>query len=121
MLVLSFVLAFIYWRRRGDAGWEALALLALTLLLRDVLDTVTYSYHHVPMLLALMSWEVLARRRLPVVTIAATICLELMIRVVAPGGDLYLFNTLYLAWVLPLTAYLGVVCFRPRVSAAAPA
>jgi hypothetical protein len=118
-LVLAAVLSLLYWRRRRDASWlEPLALLALILLLRDVLDTVTFAYHHIPMLMTLACWEVFARRRLPVVAAAAMVCLQITFREI---DDFYTLNTVYLAWTIPLAVYLAVVSFRRRVSAAVPA
>ena len=96
--------------------FEPLALLALILLLRAALDTVTSSYHVIPMLMTLATWELFARRRLPVVAAAATVCLQLTFRSI---DDLYTMNTVYLAWTAPLALYLAVACFR-RQRAAAP-
>jgi hypothetical protein len=117
-LVLAVVLSFLYWRRRKRGSpFEVLALLALILLLRDVLDTVTFPYHHIPALMTIACWEVFARRRFPFVAMAATVCLQLTFREI---DDFYTLNTIYLAWALPLVAYLAVVSFR-RISAVARA
>jgi hypothetical protein len=116
-LILALLLSYVWWRRaRGRDVFEPLALLALILLLRAALDTVTSSYHIIPMLMTLATWELFARRRLPVVAAAATVCLQLTFRSI---DDLYTMNTVYLAWTVPLALYLGVACFR-RQRAAAP-
>ncbi len=53
-----------------DPG-DALALLALLLLLRCTLDPAFSSYYFVPFLLALLAWESVTRRGLPLVSLLA--------------------------------------------------
>ena len=89
-----------------------LALAAFVLLLRIVLDTLIFSYHLIPMLVTLAAWEVFARRRLPVVAAAATVAVELGVHVVMPHASPSAFNAFFLAWTLPLAAYLAVAAFR---------
>ena len=48
--------------RRGNPD-DLLQLVALLFLLRCVLDPLTFSYHHVPFLIALISFEALRRPR----------------------------------------------------------
>src|SRR5207302_1113379 len=83
-------------RRRPDRRPEdALALLALILLLRCLLDPLTYSYHHAPFLIALVAYEAVRRRGVPVLGLFAALMLWLTASVVAPGGDPYLLNRFY--------------------------
>ena len=118
-LIVALLLSYLWWRRnRGAEVLEPLALLALIFLLRAAFDTVTFSYHHIAMLMTLAAWEVLARRRFPVVAAAATVCLQITVRSI---DDFDAMNTVYLAWTLPLGVYLAFVCFAGRVSAAARA
>jgi hypothetical protein len=59
-------------RGRRPAAADALLLLAFLLLLRCMLDPWDISYYSLPFLLALVAWEVLRFRRLPVIAVTAT-------------------------------------------------
>ncbi len=100
-------------RRRGAAPAEALQLLALVMLLRCVLDPLTYSYHHAPFLVALVSYEAL-RRRVPVLSAFAIGAVLLMTHVIVPMKDAALVNVFYLAWTLPLAVVLGFAVLAPE-------
>ena len=110
---LVVVITVAYWRGklpRDAAG--ALRLLALIFLLRCMLDTMTYGYHHLPLLFTLAAAEGFGRRRLPWVAIAVAAATWAMNNVVAPAGDPYLVNHVYLAWATPLLIYLLLTTFR---------
>ena len=88
--------------------------------MRCILDPVNFSYHHLPFLVALLSWEGL-RRRVPVasaIAIAAVLALQY---VIVPMGSGWRINAFYLAWAVPTAVYLAVQAFSPalveRVSA----
>ena len=100
--VLSLLLA-----RRGRASLDvALLLLALIFLLRGVLDPGNHPYYHVPFIAALGSWEVLARKRPPALALVVSLLLsQTFIGRLAPDNDLIAW--VYLAWSLPLAAYLA--------------
>lgn len=100
-------------RRRGAAPAEALQLLALVMLVRCVLDPLTYSYHHAPFLVALVSYEAL-RRRVPVLSAYAIGAILLMTHVIVPMKDAPLVNAFYLAWTLPLALVLGFAVLAPE-------
>lgn len=114
------------WRRRGWDATGALALAAFVLLERVLFDTQTFSYHLIPMLMAVALWEVFAKRRLPIVATAATVAFQITARKVATdhGISADAFNAIYLAWTVPLLLLLGVACFgmpsrlRPRARSA---
>lgn len=115
-------------RRRERAADGALALLAFALLVRCVLDPVDNEYYHAPLIVALCAWEVHARRGAPVVTLLATAALWAVFHRVAPLHEPALTNAAYLAWAVPLGAYLlraawapERVAARTRAPAAAPA
>jgi hypothetical protein len=116
-LALALVLAV---RRRERAAEGALALLALALLARCVLEPVDNEYYHAPFVAALCAWEVHARRGAPLLTLAATAALYVVFHRVAPLHDLALTNAAYLAWALPLAALLVREAWSPR-AAPAPA
>jgi Glycosyltransferase family 87 len=104
------LLSLVYARRRRDAGWnpdDVLQLLALLFLLRCMLDPLTFSYHHTPFLIALISFEAL-RRRVPVLSAYSIGALLVMNEVVVPAGEPALTNLFYLAWTIPLAAVMAL-------------
>jgi hypothetical protein len=112
VLGVSLALSAAYWRvRRERPAVDALALLALLLLVRCVLDPLSISYHNAPFAIALASWEGLRRRGVPYVTLAASggilVTAQLMSR---PD----VLSAVYLAWSVPVALYLGVVALGPR-------
>lgn len=99
-------------RRRDLRPTDGLALLALCLHLRCLLDTWNISYYALPALLALATWEVHARR-LPLVTLAATAAcwasFELVPEVAGPDVQ----AAAYLAWSVPLAGALALSLLSP--------
>jgi hypothetical protein len=103
IIALALVLALLAWRRRGDP----LALLALVLLLRCLLDPVDNEYYHAPFLLALLAYEAVARGRIPVVTVFSAAGLWLTFDVLdVHGASPHLTNAVYLIWAGAVTVYL---------------
>ncbi len=93
--------------RRTDRPWEhALLLLALILLLRCMLDPVDNGYYHVPFLFALVSYEALTKRGLPIASIVASAVLWVDVYHVWSDGHRDSANVLYLAWAILTLAYL---------------
>jgi hypothetical protein len=89
VIVLALALCFLYWRRRSPGLGnpdDLLQLVALLFLARCMLDPLTFSYHHVPFLIALLSFEAL-RRQLPVLSAYAIGALLLMNEVIVPTGE----------------------------------
>jgi peptidoglycan/LPS O-acetylase OafA/YrhL len=99
-------------RRRVLAPAQGLALLALALQLRGLLDTWNTVYYALPACLALVAWEVHARRP-PLVALAATaltwVSFELLPGVAGPD----LQAAFYLAWSVPLVCGLALWLLRP--------
>jgi hypothetical protein len=110
IVLLSPLLTLVAWRRRGDA----LALLALVLLARCVLDPVDNEYYHAPFVLALLAWEVMRGRTVPRLTLFACVGLWLTFHchLAAPVA-----NGVYLAWTLAI----GSVLFAATASASVAA
>ena len=106
-------LAVAFWRLQGSAPVRerALWLIALTLLLRCVLDPLNWGYYHAPFLLAVLLAEVLPRPGMPIVTVAATAATSSIALFSGGSGDLS--AAIYLTWTLPLCAYLAVRAFEP--------
>jgi hypothetical protein len=107
IIVLGFLLAILAWRRRGDP----LALLALLLLLRCVLDPVDNEYYHAPFLLALLAYETVRRREvrgIPLLTLFSVAGLwltfdQLDVHNAAPAVT----NAVYLTWTTVVMVYLA--------------
>ena len=110
------------YRRRGPRS-DALLLLALLLLVRCMLDPWNVIYYHLPLVVALLAWEVLDGRRIPLLALATTGAVWLTFKTYggAYGDGPWLA---YLAWTLPLGAHLAWRLYRPalpRLSRTAPA
>ena len=114
VIAVALALSLLYARRRGRGNPDdLLQLVALLFLLRCVLDPLTFSYHHVPFLIALISFEAL-RRPVPVLSAVAIGALLLMNEVVVPLGEPVLINAFYLAWTIPLAGVMALSLFAPR-------
>jgi hypothetical protein len=117
-------LSLLWARVRGAAprlrGEQLLLLLALLALLRCVLDPWNTVYYELPFLLALLAWEGLCRPdRPPILALAATAIAWVTFEW-APGWltpDMQ--SVLFLAWSLPLAAWLAREAFAPRPVASA--
>lgn len=117
--LLALAVPALWWWRRGvrATAAQALGLLALVFLLRCWLDPWNHEYYHLPMLLALGAHETLGRGRAPVLTLASTAVLWVVFaRLAAPGLGPGI-DVLYLAWALPLTAWLAADVARARRAA----
>jgi hypothetical protein len=90
-------------------------MLALLFLLRCLLDPMTVGYYHVPLLLSLLALEALHRRGLPLLTLLGSGVLWLLVARVPWGSEPAKVAAIYLAWALPLTAYLAGKLYAPRV------
>ena len=116
IVVVGFAIAALYAFRRRDEDdpTDVLALLALVLLLRCMLDTLNNGYYHLPFLFALAAWEGLKRDGLPIATLLATLAAWLIWgRLVFTGEDPRLLTAFYLAWTVPMAIYLALVLFAP--------
>jgi hypothetical protein len=105
------------WARRRSAPADALLLLGLLMLCRCVLDPWNVVYYHLPLVIALLAWEVVSGRRIPVLALATTVAVWLTFESydAAYSDGPWIA---YLAWTLPLGAYLAHRLYRPSVAAA---
>jgi hypothetical protein len=99
-------------RRRG---WqEGLLLLAFALHLRCLVDTWNISYYSVPFVIALVTWELHAFRRPPVLSLAVTLLTWLTMIWLPKYAHPDVQAFAYLAWSVPLTVVLGVRLLWPE-------
>jgi hypothetical protein len=88
-----------------------------------MLDPWNLLYYHLPLVVALLAWEVLDGRRIPLLSLAATGAAWLTFRTYDPGYSDGPWLA-YLVWTLPLAAYMAWRLYRPalpRLSQPAPA
>jgi hypothetical protein len=101
-------------RRFALSGPDAMALLALLALLRCALDPVDNIYYHVPLLLALIGWDALGTRDLPVRALLGAAMAALLWRWLPfASSDPHAFNAAYLALVVPVAAAIAIALWRP--------
>jgi hypothetical protein len=101
-------------RRATSSREDVLLLLALILLLRCVLDPFNNIYYALPFLIALLSWETLAARRIPVLTLGSTAVLWLIFQKLPGQISPDLQSLAYLAWALPLGFGLALRLYAPE-------
>lgn len=110
-------LALLARTRRAHASREtALTLLALLFLLRCVLDPMTVGYYHVPLLVSLVTLEALHRRGPPLLTLISSAVMWVLVARIPWGLEPNKVAAIYLAWSLPLAAYLGAKVYAPTVT-----
>ena len=120
LIVLAAVpLGWLYWRRRARLRPEdALALFALLMLLRCLLDPWNIDYYHAPFLLSLLAWEALGRDGWPRLTLLAGAALAVTFpasidTMSQMTAESLRYCVTYLAWALPLAGWLGMALFAP--------
>jgi hypothetical protein len=120
IVLLGLPLGVLFWRRRERLGpYDALGLLALLMLLRCLLDPWNNDYYHAPFLLSLLAWEALGRDGRPRLTLLAGAALALTFPAGADGmsalsADALRICVTYLAWALPLAAWLAAALLAPQ-------
>jgi hypothetical protein len=100
-------------RRKADP----LALLALLLLLRCVLDPWNNTYYVIPCVLALAAWEPLRHGRPPLLALATVVATFITMERIFDVAPLDVVAACYLAWTLPLAAFLGWRLYAPALAA----
>jgi Glycosyltransferase family 87 len=104
---LSLALALAAWWRGRRTGDDALALIALALLLRCILDPRDHDYYHVSVLVALLAWESRCRPGLPLLAPLAAVALWASFE--QPLLDhAALDNAFYLGWTLVIATSLAL-------------
>jgi len=103
-LLLSVVCAI---RLRRRPWHDALLLLALVFLLRCVLDPWNVSYYALPFLLALLAWEVHARKGVPLLSLLASLLTFVITDMLTPEVHPDVQSLAYLAWSVPFALVLA--------------
>jgi hypothetical protein len=116
IVALALPLSVLWWVRAGGAARrrdDAFALLALLFLERCALDPWNLVYYHLPLVLALLAWEVHRGRGLPVLALGVTAAawLSFVTYDARSGAGPFLA---YFAWVLPLAGVLVRTLFLAR-------
>lgn len=115
IVLLALLLPLLLALRRGRfglSGGDAMALLALLLLLRCALDPLDNVYYHAPLLLALLGWDALDPGRLPLRGLAGA-ALALFFRQWSLHlADVAAYNAVYLMATLAAGLAIGLVLFR---------
>jgi hypothetical protein len=119
LLPLVVSLAFLP-RVRRLPSHDGLLLLALALLLRCLLDPWNVSYYSLPFLLALVTWEVHAERRPPVLSLAATLLCWITLVSLPSMAHPDLQAAAYLAWAVPLACLMAVRLLGVPIGSGAP-
>ena len=76
----------------------------------------TVGYYHVPLLISLVALEALHRRGLPLLTLISSAVLWVLVAHIPWGLEPGKVATIYLAWALPLAAYLALKVYAPTVT-----
>jgi hypothetical protein len=112
IVALAIPLSAAWWIQRRRSPDDVFALLALLFLLRCALDPWNLVYYHLPLVLALLAWEV-RRRQLPILTLAVTAATWFSF-VTYDARTGYGPFLVYFAWALPLAAHLAATLYgRP--------
>jgi len=94
-------------------GTDAMALLTLLMAIRFAFDTWDTVYYTLPFLIALLSWESLARRRPPLASLAASVVVWLVFVVAPEHVSADAQAAIFLALALPTLLTLAVAVFAP--------
>ena len=104
-------------RRRGP---DLFLLLALLFALRCALDPWDISYYVIPFLFALLTWETSTYRRVPVLTLAATLACLLVLRetfVIASNAEMNLQAAAFAVICVPTLAVIATRLYSPGAPA----
>jgi hypothetical protein len=113
LLAIPFTAAALFIRRRLGAE-DLFALLALLFLLRCLLDPVDNAYYHVPFLLSLAFWEGLTWKRIPLLSLLASVVVYWAIYKAHMFHTNDLRNAVYLVVTLPFALSLFAALFGRR-------
>ena len=113
IVMLALPLSLLWLRRRAGRPAEPMALLALLMLLRCLLDPWNNVYYSMPFLLALLALEVHHRRDVPALAVCATTAVWISFQWLPAHVSPDLQSAAYLAWSVPLAAGLALWLYAP--------
>ena len=115
ILAVSVPLSLLWWRLRNATTprENVFLLLALILLLRCVLDPFNNVYYSLPFLMALLTWETLALRRAPALTLAFTAVLWVIFQKLPGSVSPDVQSLAYMGWALPVGFGLAARLYAP--------
>ena len=117
VVLLSFGLPVLLALRRrawGLTGADAMALLAFLMLLRCALDPVDNIYYHLPFLLALIGWDALSAKGLPVRAITGAGLFLLLWHWSHHLENVAVFSFVYIATTVAACLLIAFSLFKPR-------
>jgi len=106
------------WRHRRLSAADPLLFLAFVLLLRCMLDPFNNPYYHLPFLAAFLAWESLTVRGAPLVGLGVSFAFLLQTGLAESLTSVAPYTThcvTYLAWSLPLLAFMAVHLYSPAL------
>ena len=106
IVAIALPLSLAWWRRPSRDLDDALALLALLFLLRCLLDPWNLGYYHLPLVTAIVAWEVRRGRDWPLLGLAVSGATWLTF-VTNHGRTTDTPFLIYMAWALPLLVLLA--------------
>jgi hypothetical protein len=114
IVLLAIPLSLLAWRRRSDP----LLLLALLFVVRCVLDPWNTAYYMLPAILAVVTWEATrVSERPPVLALSLTAVTWATWQWLVPLASADVQSLVFLAWSLPLVAFLGWRLYAPALPA----
>jgi hypothetical protein len=99
---------------RAISESDALLLLALVLLARCMLDTWDNGYYPLPFVLALLCWESLSFRRVPILSLLSVVAVWAGCTWMPTFASADAQAAFFLAWTLPLAVSLSVALYSSR-------
>jgi len=117
IIAVSLPLTALAWRRSRRGQSDALALLALLLLLRCVLDTWDTVYYPIPFVLAMLAWESLgAQRRPAMLALSSTVLAWVSFQWLPAHVSADLQAAFFLIWTVPLATGLALHLYAPELT-----
>jgi hypothetical protein len=116
IVLLPFLLAVPLFLRRERLGpTDAVLFLAFVFLLRSLLDPVDNPYYHLPFLFALLTWEGLSRRGIPVLALFTFFVWDFhpFFRDMVSWEPYTAYAVVYFAWSIPLVAWIALRLYAP--------
>jgi hypothetical protein len=116
IVLLPLLLAVPLFLRRDRLGaTDPVLFLALVFLLRSLFDPVDNPYYHLPALFALLTWECLSRRGIPILALFTFFVWDLqpMFKDLVGWQPYTAYAVAYLAWTIPILVWMTLRLYSP--------